>query len=403
MSTTSTPIVPYSLDDYFQSMPIGSVERAIGNNLYGINHRQVHTVVPMNKDTYGLTFFVRPQLNMQGDNLRNVRILYPLLTQSENSIQRFARCTLDPRIPVGAGGGGAITCPFVDPKQAFIPILTNNLSSVSGWPDVTAPTFTSHEGLYQEAYSQVDGITRNYSAYTIDATFRNTRGDPILYLFYIWLHYQSLVFEGLLVPYPDYIFDNRIDYMTRIYRLVLDPTKRFVRKIAATGVCFPTNVPIGQFFDYSNQQPFNDQSKDITIRFQCLGAQYLDDILIYEFNKTVQIFNPSMAPKSLNGAMIRINASLLNFFNNRGYPRINPDNYELEWYVEKGYYAKRVKAIAAVGNTKEVEQLIKNSAGIVNNSAPTASNAAAKATLSKAIDNAKNPATAYQNDTYVGD
>ncbi len=400
---STAPIVPYSLDDYFQSMPIGSVDRAIGNNLYGINHRQVQPIVPINKDTYGLTFFVRPQLNMLGDNLRNVRLLYPLLSTEQNSIQRYVRCTLDPRLNVGAGGNETVTCPFVDPKQAFIPILSNNLNSVSGWPDVTAPTFTSHEGVYQEAYSQVDGITRNYTAFTIDATFRNTKGDPILYLFYIWLHYQSLVFEGMLVPYPDFIFDNRIDYMTRIYRLVLDPTKRFVRKIAATGVSFPMNVPIGQFFDYSNQQPYNDQSKDITIRFQCLGAQYLDDILIFEFNKTVQIFNPSMAPSRLNLTMVKINASLLNFFNNRGYPRINPDNYELEWYVEKDYYTKRVQAIGAVGTVDDVALGIKNAAQVPRSTTSTTSTAKANSTLAGAIENAKNPATASSNEDYVGD
>jgi hypothetical protein len=45
---------------------------------------------------------------------------------------------------------------------------------------------------------------------------RNTRGDPIVYLFYVWAFYQSLVFQGLMVPYPDYIVHNRLDYNTRI-------------------------------------------------------------------------------------------------------------------------------------------------------------------------------------------
>ena len=79
------PILPYSLDDLFASTGVGSLDKAIGNNLYGINHRQTATPVPSNKDTYGLTFFVRPQLNLQTDNIRNVRQFYPLLTENETS------------------------------------------------------------------------------------------------------------------------------------------------------------------------------------------------------------------------------------------------------------------------------------------------------------------------------
>ena len=98
MSDPINPINAYTLDDYFQSTPVGSVDRAIGNNLYGINHRQVAGMVPINKDLYGLTFFVRPQLNLHSNNVRNLRLLYPLLNKNTNSIQRFTRCTLDPRL-----------------------------------------------------------------------------------------------------------------------------------------------------------------------------------------------------------------------------------------------------------------------------------------------------------------
>jgi hypothetical protein len=341
-------IVPHTLDDYFQSSSIGSVEQSIGNNLYGINHRQIPSMVPMNKDSYGLTFFVRPQLNFQSDNIRNYRLLYPLLTDNTISIQRFVRATLDPRLLYGYGQGKtktpAIKCPIVDNTNAFIPVLTNNLNSISGWPDTVAPTFSSKEGLYGEVYSQVDGIVRNYGAFDIDATFRNTKGDPIVYMFYAWLHYMSMVYEGLMVPYPDFIIENEIDYNTRIYRLVLDSEKRYVTKIAATGVSFPVSIPLGQFFDFNKDKPYNDQSSDITIRFRCLGAQYQDDILVKEFNATVALFNPDMKDGKRDASMMKIttriatemNEPLMLFrLNNRGYPRISPNNYELEWWFYK--------------------------------------------------------------------
>ena len=366
-------IIPYTLDDYFQSTPLGSVDKAIGNNLWGFNHRQVPGMVPINKDSYGMTFFVRPQLNLQSDNVRNVRLFYPLLTTNSQSIQRFVRCTLDPRVNVGYVRGKnkanvpGLDCEFVDPLNAFIPILSNNLNAISGWPDVVSPVFQSKAGLYQEEYAQVDGIVKNYTSFDLTATFRNTRGDPIVYLFYIWLHYQSLVFEGQVVPYPDFIVENEIDYMTRIYRIVLDPEKRFVRKIGATGVSFPTSVPIGEFLDYNNDTPFNLQNKDISVRFKSLGAMYQDDILIKEFNKTVAIFNPFMREENIAAGsyVIKVHPSLLGYFNNRGYPRINPNTYELEWYVTADMFNNRIKTLTAMKATNQLQNQVVNDLNII--------------------------------------
>jgi hypothetical protein len=337
-----TTILDMSLDDLYTSLNIGSIERAMANNLYGINHRSIPTVVPSNKDRYGLTFFVRPQLNMAADNLKNVRFFYSLLSENTKSIQAAVRALLDPRLITGVTLGSvtlpAITCPLVDNQNAFIPILTNNLISISGWPDLTIPTFTSNPGMYKEVYSQVDGFSRNYESFDIDASFRNVRGDPSIMLFYVWCHYQSLVFEGKMMPYFDFITENEIDYNTRIYRLVLDQSNMYVTKIAACGAAFPISVNLSNFFDYNNEKPFNDQSKEINVRFRCLGAEYLDDVLIFEFNNTVTIFNPSMLDGKREQAMIKVPRSLLTLFNNRGYPRIDYNTYELEWYVSKDLY-----------------------------------------------------------------
>jgi len=363
MADNSRPTVQVSLDDFLQDNSveniqggsIGAIQTAIGNNIYGINHRQVPSAVPMNKDNYGLTFFVRPQLNMQAANLRNLRLFTPLLSTDRTSFPRITRCLLDPRMmygyPIQTSDPDEperyeqLDCPFVDNSQAFIPILTNHLKSISGWPDVSVTPLTSKEGAYKEAHSMVDDITVNYTAYDMEATFRNSKGDPIMSLFHAWVHYQSAVFEGTLLPYPDMIVENEIDYCTRIYRIILDPTKRFVQKIGATGASFPTSLPIGGYFDYSSEKPYNDANSDITIRFRCMGAMYQDDILIKEFNATVGIFNPSMTEKSIERDMVAIEPMYLNVFNNRGYPRIEPDTYELNWYVSKVEFSKKIRAI----------------------------------------------------------
>lgn len=366
MSDNSS-IVPFSLDDYFQSTPLGSIDKAIGNNLYGINYQQTPGVVPSNKDTYGLTFFVRPQLNMQPDNIRNVRQLSPLLTDSPLSIQNMVKCTLDPRLMYGYDFQGvkvpAIKCPMVDNLNPFIPILTNNLNTISGWPDVIAPTFTSKPGLYNEGFAMVDGITRNYEVYDIEASFRNTKGDPILYMFYIWLHYSSFVFEGKLVPYLDFITENEIDYNTRIYRLVLDKQKEKVTKIAATGAAFPITIPTGSFFDFSNEKPYNDQNRDITIRFKCMGADFQDDILVKEFNDTVAIFNPAMADNQRERLMTLVQKALRPLFNNRGYPRINPKTMDFEVWVPNDLYNNRTTSFLAANLTQSTQLLADEETG----------------------------------------
>jgi len=351
-----------SLDSFMENtQPMGSIDKAIGNALYGINHRKVKGILPENKDDQGYTFFTRPQLNMSTKNLENYRHFYSLLTTRERSIHRYVRCMLDPRINLG-NGVETITTPLLNPKSAFIPVLTNTLKSISGWPDVVNSSHISKAGVRKEQHAMVDGTVDIYEAFDLDVTFNNMREEPLSLLFDTWLHYMSNVFEGVLMPYMDFITENEIDYNTRIYRIVLTENKKYVKKIAATGASYPINIPTGKFFDASDERPFSDQTKDVTIRFKSLGAMYNDDILVKEFNATVGIFNPDM--RQLNNeiqnmitagifhidpenaetilesvgskyGLEKIPDKLLVRLNNRGYPRINPMSFEFEWWADK--------------------------------------------------------------------
>ncbi len=333
-----------AVDKLLQQMPIGPVSNAIGNAFYGINHRVTPGAIQINKDFHGLTFFTRPAMNFSTVNLRTQRVMTPFLTNQASSLPRIIRCLLDPRLGYGTpttqanGGNSGITSPLVDNQQAFIPILTNSLLSINGWPDVIAQTYTAPEGVYKESYSFVDGTTQNYGAYDITATFRNMPGDPITAMFLAWVRYASMVFEGLLVPYPDFIIENEIDYQTRIYRLVLDNTKTKVQKIAACGAAFPMSSPIGASFNYEHDRPINNANDQISIPFRCIGAMYNDDILISEFNKTVVLFNNGMDDSTRSTGYTMVPLAALTIFNYKGYPRINPDTYVLEWWVDNDTY-----------------------------------------------------------------
>lgn len=356
----NSSITQMSVDDYFQSTAIGSVDRAIANNLYGINHTQQSGFVPMNKDQHGFVFLTRPQLNLQSDNIRNRREFYPLLSERADSIGRYVRTMLDPRLQYGYVHPAAsqkkrlvnfnyesqqpIASPFCDKQNIFIPSFTNNITAASGFPDLVAPTWSAKPGLYDEGYGLIDGAFRNYTEYDIDLTLRNTRGDPNLYMAYIWQLYASMAFEGLVQPYIDMITEREIDYNTRIYRLVMDETKTYVTKIMCTGAAYPISVPIGSMFDFNADEVYNLQNKTFTIRFKCYGAVYFDPIIPKWFNDAVIMFCPGMADNNRGGYMTKVNRASANLFRGRCYPRINPDNYELEWWVPNDVFSARANA-----------------------------------------------------------
>lgn len=375
MSDSNKPsMFDFSLDDLTQystsllgqgvgsNSAVGTISTAITDNLYGINHRQTPLPVPHNRDHYGMTFFTRPQLNLQPENIRNSRKFFGLLTNNHASYQATIRALLDPRSAIGWGGFDAKSAVFTDPNQAFIPILSNHLVSISGWRDIVLNTYTSQAGAYKEEWSIGDSVTDDFSVFDINATFRNSLGDPITELFFYWVHYIACVFEGILDPYPDFLLNNEVDYNTRIYRLVLDKTRTYVQRIYATGAAFPINVPIGAMGDYAIDKPYNDANAEITIQFRCMGSIYNDERLIHDFNSAVGIFNNKMrnvTPSREKGKLgsispgqgvTKIRPELLSIFNNRGYPYINTYTYELEWYIEDDYMERKLAKYAQVQN-----------------------------------------------------
>lgn len=359
--------------DIFASTSIKTVTHAMSTNMLGLNTTPSSSNMPENKDKVGFVFFTRPQLNLQQSNIANMTKLYPLLTTSASSMQTQIRALLDPRLqtPFSMSNGGVLfnetvmkqlaynTIPlaanFVDPYNPFLTILSNTCISISGFPDMTAETFSSKAGLHKEQYIQYDDTTKTLIPIDLSCTFRNVEGDPVSYLHYVWMTYGSAVFEGLMMPYIDYIAQNWIDYQTRIWRLVMDKDNRIVKKIAATLPAVPVSLPMGSFFDFNTETPYNLQNKEINIRFKTMGIEYMDDKLIREFNETMLIFNPYMHPKGsqrLGKAprdtyMVKAGHHEINIFSHKSYPWINEETYELEWYVPKGVYEKTKENLSA--------------------------------------------------------
>lgn len=337
-----------SLNDIFRITQVGDYSSSVASALYGINHRGTPGAVPINRDYHGLVLFTRPQLNLTDENLRAVRSMTPLLTTEPVSIQRMVRKLLDPRLE-------DLPCPLVDDKNAFIPILTNHALTLSGFPDPYVSMKLSKPGVYKEVFGHVDEMVDVFGAYDINVSFRNMVGDPITLMIYTWLKYMSAVFLGEMMPYPDFLAANEIDYNTRIWRLVLDKNKKHVTKIACTGASNPVNVPYAAAFDFAHDKPINSANDSLNFKFQSFAAYYSDPILVHEFNKTVAIFNPDMIPGDDGlpiGRVVKLDFAVLEQFNNMGYLRIDPGTKELEVWVSEFEYeaimAKRVNTIRAL-------------------------------------------------------
>lgn len=349
--------------------PHGNPRKALSNTLFGLDHRDAGTATPVEKSNVGLIFFTRPQLNLSIFNLTRSRHLMNLANTDPLSIQRYVRCLLDPRISnagveyaYGKTPDGQLKhpriqiSPLLDPYQIFMAVLTNTFVSISGFPDPVLPTYTSKENVRGGQYSIVDGIMDIYNSYDITCTFNNIKDAPVRMIFEYWQRYASLVFDGIIEPYYDMLAANEIDYASRIYRITLDETKQFVKRIGANGWCFPISPDTGKEFNYNKGAPIQEDNNQISVTFKSMGAMYDDPILVDEFNKAVIIGCPPLKiiraynirgiPLDRNSKHVVMDAipyAYLKYFNYRGYPMIDYQTYELKWYVFKA--SRRYKEV----------------------------------------------------------
>lgn len=318
------------------------IDRTISDTFYGHNITTRNSGIALNTENHGYTFFTRPCMNMSYNNLVVDRVMSNLVNESSHSLARMIRATLDPKLEERE----KISISGIDPKGAFIPLLSNNLISLTGFTDLTLNTHMSQPGLYREVYGYTDDVPYNYGAYDLTATFRNLEGDPITFMMLMWCWYQGLVFEGTCWPYPEFIVDNAVDYQTRIYRLVMDNSRTYVTRIGATGVSWPITAPVGNIFNFEgdgSNTPFATANDQIAINFRTLGFTYYDNLLVYEFNKTVSDANPDMADAWRQRRHYKLRPNEREYFNNRAYPYINPLTMELEWWVTKEVFNSVLK------------------------------------------------------------
>ena len=334
------------VDNLLTAMGFGRTDQRIVNNLRAFNIIQNQTNPQAQTENMGYVFFTRPSLNLSYDNIAPVRKLTPLLTIEKESIWRYVRASLDHVNSVYKGGNG--DSPFVDPLNPFIPILTNTIETLGGWPNPSVDSYTSKAGNYKEQWSMVDGSYFLYGSYNLSASFNNPPGDPVSKLMNTWTMYQSLVYDGTIAAYPEPRIQRYIDYQTRIYRFVMDHSKTRILKWANCGVAYPTTNTDADSMDFDRSKNYNENIGRIDQNFLCSGAEYNDPITLYEFNAAVEIMNPSMRPKYRlgdNSRMVKLKQSEKMYMNFLAYPYINLQTNELEWWTFRHIHDKVTESL----------------------------------------------------------
>lgn len=322
-------IIKINKSSALKAMRQDNTDTTLGDSMYGFNTDFGKRYLHPSRNNQGLCFFVRPQLNLTDENIRYSRLIYGNVGGDGYSIPAFVRQTLDPRLAQYAN------TEVINNKQAFIPLLTNALTSLSGFPDIELPSTSTSPGLMNEVYTLPDGATELYGPVEISASFANTTGEPVMNLFHTWITATSLMIQGKIRPYADFIAEHERCFDTRIFRLILDQSGKYVRRIGATGPGFVDNVGIGAGFNYNSLAHFVEGDEVNTFRFKMAGVEYRDPILIYEFNKIGEIFQPLLEDEFREMELRIVPQELRHLVNYMGYPRIDPDTMELQMWIEK--------------------------------------------------------------------
>lgn len=346
---------------------LGIAAQRITNPLMGFNHMMANNPIPVNREYGGMTFVTRPDFNLSYDNITNSRRLSNMAMQPRSSLDYSILAALDPDFELGFADSpltsnklrkNRLGVPFLpeipfDNLQAFIPLLSTQLISLSGMPDESVDNWMSDEGLMREQWGMVDSTNEVNYGYTLSSTLTNPYGNAIMRLASVWLEYASGVKKGHFQPKIRNSIQRRIDYQSRIYGMKYDPLGNITRFWTAC-VAWPTNNNAGQMAQVDNSKPQTNDDTTISLNWQCIGARYDDPLYMEMFNATVSYFNPDMSPSEeslqtgnftpvADQQLVQVAPQLLPLFNYYGYPHIDPIRRKLSWWVYQADYQRILK------------------------------------------------------------
>ena len=303
--------------------------------LRGFNHRQTAVSYEWQRALFGYTFFTRPCFNMSVANCYMDRRLAHLVTKDKFNVVSWIRHMLDPELSATEGN----PCPLVDDLNPWVPLYTNTIQSLSGWPSLNASIGSTAPSRYGDKTSFYDGnIKELKQTFNLSASFQNMAGKFGLMLFFYWMYIAHLQQQGFIYPHFLDLAESSKNYDMRIIRFEMDPFKRYITDWTAAGTAIIQSVPIGDNYSFESTGVFNTVHDQYTIPFECQHYAPADPRILKEFNDLTVKFNPKMADGTRSQYYQMIPPELLNAMNFDGYPWVDLRTKELQWWLPPEKY-----------------------------------------------------------------
>ena len=315
-----TFLTPDALADFFNKV-LNESYRLMGQ---GGNGNQLQTflsrldrhgtvITPLNSMNYGFTFITRPRLNLTSPNLRQNPILHTLNANDENSVAFMIRALLDTRLSTGSDlildygnasqlkneevmdfGQKCLLSGLVDARNPFFIPLCNGLKGLSGFPDFNIEVETTEGDFHSGDFTFAKGSDMNNRTQELSLEFRDVQGSIILSCIYYWCLYMALQAKGVVMAYPDDIYQQRLNYTVSIYRFVMDTTRRNILWWAKATGCFPKSAPIGALFNVNQSEVTISSAANFSVPFTANDIKVNDPGIILDFNRLMKRYCPTI-------------------------------------------------------------------------------------------------------------
>ena len=293
------------LDESHRTMGNGSVNN-ITQNFISRMDRHGTVLIPLNSLNYGYTFITRPRLNLTGANLHQHPILTTLYNADPRSVPFAIRALLDSRLSrgdplylgpnVGSSAStvtqevsefstNAVKSPLFDVRNPFFVPLCNGLKGINGFPDLNLETETTAADFHSGDFTFAKGSDMNNKTQELSLEFKDAQGSIILSCIYYWCLYIALQAKGVVLAYPDDIYEQRLNYTVSIYRFITDQTRQNVLWWSKATGCFPKSVPIGALFNVQQGEINISSAGNFSIPFTANDVKVNDPGIIADFNR----------------------------------------------------------------------------------------------------------------------
>lgn len=270
-------------------------------------------IVPSNNMHAGYTFITRPRLNLTGANLHQNTTLSTLHNSNERTVAFMIRALLDTRLsrgdPLVLGpispeetitpeviefSNAAAKSPLFDPANPFFVPLMNGMMGISGFPDFILESETSQGDFFGGDFTYAKGADMMNRTQEVSLEFRDVQGSIVLSCIFFWCLYIALQARGIVMAYPDDIYERRLNYTVSIYRFITDKTRgQILWWCKATG-CYPRSVPVGALFNISQNETEISSAKNFTIPFTVNDVKVNDVGSLFDFNQLVERYQPQI-------------------------------------------------------------------------------------------------------------